>query len=861
MNNKNIKDELIKLSNAVFCTADSVMICDSKGVIEYVNPAFERLTGYVKEEVIGKTPKILNSGKHDFSFYEKLWNTIISGKVFRTEFINKTKYGQLYSQAETITPIVDENGSVTSFVSTGRDITEHKRLEEIQLERESERRFRIMSDSAPVMIWMADADKKFNFFNKGWLDFTGCTIDLEKEDGWQVNVHPDDLQKLLELHLTSFEYRVEFKMEYRHKRADGAYRWLLTKGVPRFNQAMGFVGYIGACVDITDRKKAEKSIYSIIAKHTDGILVVDMDGIVRFANPAAEMIFKRKMKRLIGENFGLPVVSGEITELDIVRADGDLGVAEMRIDTTEWEGELAHLVSLRDITKRKRAEESLRNSKANLAEAQHIAHLGSWDLDVANNKFYCSKEIFNIFGLTEDKLELNYDEFMLIVHPDDREYLQKAVSTALQNKKPYNIDHRIVQPDGAERVVREQAKVTFDDSGVATRMNATVLDITENRHMENELSKAQKLESIGILAGGIAHDFNNILTAILGNTNLAMIYAEENKKVCDCLGKIEKATKQARDLTQQLLTFSKGGAPVKKTIFINGLIKDSAELALRGASVICKFSIDDDVWPVDADEGQLNQVINNLVINAVQAMPDGGKIEICVKNINESDSAFVSTLEHGRYIKIAVKDNGIGIENNKLISIFDPYFTTKEHGSGLGLATSYSIIKNHGGLITVESEKGRGTTFSVYLPASIKSVQKEDKGEIKQPVGSGKILIMDDEDVIRDTSCQLLRYIGYEVESAEDGKEAIELYKNAKSSGKPFDVVIMDLTVPGGMGGRETVRLLHGIDPAAKAVVFSGYSNDPVMAKHRDYGFCGVITKPFKLNEMNDLLMSVISVA
>ncbi|MDQ3969483.1 MAG: ATP-binding protein, partial [Thermoproteota archaeon] len=383
-------------------------------------------------------------------------------------------------------------------------------------------------------------------------------------------------------------------------------------------------------------------------------------------------------------------------------------------------------------------------------------------------------------------------------------------------------------------------------------------DTTEHRRMEEERLRAQKLESLGILAGGIAHDFNNMLTAILGNVSLAKIRMNSENKAYTRLTEAERACLRASDLTQQLLTFSKSGAPVKRIALIEDLIRESATFAIRGSKARCEYSIAEGLWLVEIDEGQISQVINNLVINADQAMPEGGEVRIVAENIslNTEDGVL---LKEGKYVRITVQDQGIGIPQENLTKIFDPYFTTKHTGSGLGLAVVYSIIKNHGGYIGVESEVGKGTKFYIYLPAYDKA--EIDKGNLVEERlihGRGRILIMDDEQIIREVAGEMLSQIGYEVEFARDGMEAVELYKRAKECNRAFDAVIMDLTIPGGMGGREAVKKLRDIDPGIKAIVSSGYSNDPVMAEYGKYGFGGVVAKPYKIKELSEVLDRVI---
>jgi len=380
-----------------------------------------------------------------------------------------------------------------------------------------------------------------------------------------------------------------------------------------------------------------------------------------------------------------------------------------------------------------------------------------------------------------------------------------------------------------------------------------IRDVTRRKRMEEELLKVQKLESIGILAGGIAHDFNNILTATLGNISLARMYedpADKDRRLIEA----ERASMQARDLTQQLLTFSRGGAPVLQNTSITELIKDCASFVLRGSNVRCDLSIPDDLWPVRVDEGQISQVINNIVINADQAMPEGGIIKVCAENM-AIGMEHALPLKNGEYIRISIADQGIGIKEEYLRKIFDPFFTTKQKGNGLGLATSYSIVKNHSGHITVESEMGIGTTFRIYLPACPEEVLTDrEEVKVKLVMGEGKVLVMDDEKRIRDLAEEMLSSLGYSITTAVDGSEAVEIYQEAMESGTPFGAVIMDLTVPGGMGGKEAIRKLIEVDPEVRAIVSSGYSNDPIMSDFREYGFSGFIAKPYRVGELSAAL-------
>lgn len=385
-----------------------------------------------------------------------------------------------------------------------------------------------------------------------------------------------------------------------------------------------------------------------------------------------------------------------------------------------------------------------------------------------------------------------------------------------------------------------------------------IRDITVRQRFELELERASRLESIGILAGGIAHDFNNILTAIMGNITLAMLDTEGMAVVERYLQEAERATLRARDLTQQLLTFSKGGDPVRDVVALPEIIREVAEFALHGSRVKCEYNLPAELWPADADKGQLGQVVQNLVINAVQAMPEGGSIRISAAN-EEIGPEPRKPLAPGHYVRISVSDTGAGIKAEHLARIFDPYFTTKQHGSGLGLTTVYSIIRKHQGYIEAESELGHGTTFSFWLPAR-PEMGREAAAEAGEPVRrmTGRVLFMDDEEPISAMAEMLLRRLGFEVELARDGSETVQKFSKAHAAGRPFDLVVLDLTVPGGVGGREAVEQLRRIEPAVKAIVSSGYSSDPVLANFRAYGFCGMVAKPYRVEDFARVLRTAL---
>ncbi len=418
----------------------------------------------------------------------------------------------------------------------------------------------------------------------------------------------------------------------------------------------------------------------------------------------------------------------------------------------------------------------------------------------------------------------------------------------------------LVSRSGEEHLISDSGAIVQGIDKEPLGIVVVFRDITESMMMEQELLKAKQMESLGLLAGGIAHDFNNYLTAMLGNITLARRDAEEGTDLATRLSDAEKATLRAKELAQLLLTFSKGGHPVRQPSFLEDILRESAEFALHGSSVTCSYRIPEDLLPAEVDRVQMGQVVSNLVINAVQAMKDSGRISIEAENLPPGQGPDGSR-EGDRYVRITVRDDGPGIPSDVLPHVFDPYFSTRSEGSGLGLASAYSIVSQHGGTITVSSEPGEGTVFSIYLPATDKAPKREEQTQVTDRERlSGRILVMDDDETVREVAGMMLQLLGCSVEYAREGGEALEAYRMAMSRECPFDAVIMDLTISGGMGGRETIGRLLDIDPDARVLVCSGFTNDPVMADYGEYGFRGMVAKPYSLEELAEALGRVLTV-
>lgn len=749
-------------------------------------------------------------------------------------------------------------------------------------------------------------------------------------------------------------------------------------------------------------RDSESRFRGLFEASLEGILIVTEDGNVIEANPAAATLFGHAPGELVGRRISDLVDIPESSwpnaiprdallrlETDCARKDGSTFAAEVVARRQLYRDHPAVVVAVRDVTERKKADESIRQSERRLRDMLESVHLISAMLDGRGRITFCNDFLLQLSGWSREAV-IGQDWFDVFVPPEDREaHRRRFASNLVSGRSSSHMTTELLLKDGSRRMIswnitvltdevgravgtasigeditdrmraqatlaaeRERLAVTLrsiadgviatDAEGRITLLNKvaedltgwtekeargrmitdvldfpqgegsqthpvhrvlaegkaldfrndTILvtrsdkelmvehsvspirdaqgvtmgavlvfrDVTEKQRLERELQRASKLEAIGLLAGGIAHDFNNLLTAIGGNISLASLSLEADEEAKESLAEAEKATYRARDLTQQLLTFAKGGAPIKETASLVELLRDSTGFALRGLPVRCHFDIAEDLWPVEVDRGQISQVVNNLVMNAVEAMPTGGFIKVSAENVRVDGDEVA--LPPGDYVRVVVQDHGVGIPPDRMDRIFDPYYSTKEGGSGLGLATTYSIVRRHNGHIEVESQIGVGSTFRVYLPALPNAVRQQRPEPAPPPVlqgRRGRILVMDDEETVRRVVKKTLERLGYEVAVVAEGEAAIQAYLEARGSGEQYDAVIMDLTVPGGMGGKEAARALRSVDPKACIIASSGYSNDPVMSESAAYGFSGVIAKPYRPTELDELLRRVMA--
>jgi PAS domain S-box-containing protein len=553
-----------------------------------------------------------------------------------------------------------------------------------------------------------------------------------------------------------------------------------------------------------------------------------------------------------------------LIECVAARQDGSTFPAEVSVSRWTSHGSAYQTVIVRDITARKKVQAALAEEKSRLEATLGAVADGVISFDARGNALLLNHAAERMCGWSREESggKRGKDILMLRDPETDAPCFDRVFKSAIGGET-VEYDFLILESrQGARRDVALSGAPMHDTGGAITGVVLAFGDITDKRRLEDEIFRARKLDSLGVLAGGIAHDFNNILTGIITNLFMAKTALRPEAEPYAMIAEAEQAAFRASRLTKQLLTFSEGGEPVKESASMSELIQDSAGFCLSGSNVDSNLDIPDDLWAVEIDRGQIDQVLNNLILNAKQAMPEGGTVSIRACNMTVSDRVSEATEAHvplapGSYVKVSVADTGPGIEQEHLGRIFDPYFTTRDGQAGLGLATVYSIVQKHGGFITAKSAPGKGATFIFYLPA-IPNRTESHPPQLESIGGKRRVLVMDDDEVIRSVVVRLLKRAGMDVTAVAEGGSAIDAYREALARGNRYDVVLMDLTVKGGMGGKEAMKRLLEVDPSARVIVASGYANDPIMANFREYGFVNVLRKPFNVNDFIRVIVEVI---
>jgi two-component system cell cycle sensor histidine kinase/response regulator CckA len=601
----------------------------------------------------------------------------------------------------------------------------------------------------------------------------------------------------------------------------------------------------------------------------------DAKGVYLGYNKAFQEYFGLKHDNYVGKTvFDLPISHDEAmlhhsVDVDLIRLSGNrtyeasASCPDKSIRYTiakkatfhKADGMIGGIVGvITDITELKKAEEALKESKArfeDLSEAsfETVIFIENGIIIDVNQRFY------EMFGYNDNEIIGRdvLDTIALGVRTLSKEMI------AAQSGETY--ETMGLKKDGTTFPIEVHPR-ELHLRGRNIRISV-IRDLTEQKNMEEEVLKSKNLQSVGTLAGGIAHDFNNLLMAIVGNISLAKMSVSQDGKITEFLSEAERIAFMGKNLTQQLLTFSRGGDPIRKIVFVGTMLRDVTDKILGSSPVRPRYTIPMDLFPVEVDEDQMKQVIRNMVMNAKEAMPSGGTIVISCENVNVTPQNKLPLIKED-HVKISIHDEGVGITEDNMSKIFDPYFTTKgmgsEKGVGLGLAICYSIVRKHNGYILVDSAPGEGTTFQIYLPATKKNIIEVCIEEKVAGHGKGRVLIMDDEEMILKIAKELLQLMGYEVTTAQSGEETIGFYRQAMELKKPFDAVLLDLAIPGGMGGKEVMQELITIDPHVKAIISSGYLNDPVVRDFKRYGFSGMLTKPYEATDLDDKLQNIIKI-
>ncbi len=791
-------------ASLVESVSDAIISSDADYKILSWNKAAEEMYGWRAEEVIGRPVMDITKSVLVSETPEKIREALDRDNHWRGEAVHERKNGDKINVMISVSLMRDNNGKEIGAVTTFKDITERHKAETAI--HQSEERFRRIFQAGPLGIGLSDLDYKFIMVNSRFCRLYGYSENELVGRTFRDISFPEDVSKdtpnLQKLVSGEFTY---YNTEKRYKKKNGGVFWgSLTVTLIRDNDGKP-QGFLAMVEDITPRKQSEERI-----NHLNLAL--------RSIRNVDQLITREKDRdRLIQGICDSLVSSGSFENAWIVLTDE-------ACRPVNWAQSKNSNFPRIDLLKLKElpscAQKALKQNKVIVIEDPYKQCQGC---PIIGEK----REVGSITVKLESEGEI-----------------YGVLCASMPRRLLFGEDEKSLLDEVADDIAFALRDISL---GAAKEL------------LQQEQQRAAKLESIGTLAGGIAHDFNNLLTGIIGNIGLAKSFLPPDGSVYEVLDEAEKAAARSRNLTQQLLTFARGGAPIKKIINAVNIIKDSAAFALRGSKVKLELSLPDDLWLIEADEGQIGQVIHNLVINADEAMPGGGTLHITAGNLKLSKAGRLP-LPAGNYIEIDVKDTGTGISPEHLQKIFEPYFTTRHQGSGLGLTSAYSIIKSHSGALLAESTLDQGSTFRIYLPASKKTAKGEKKVAAKQSTqAGGKVLVMDDDEVIRKMLKNMLNLAGFEVEVTADGAEALEKYKQSLAANNPFSAVIMDLTVPGGMGGKEAIKALLEIDPKAAAIVSSGYATDPIMSEYKKYGFSAVIAKPYSIKQLQETITGLIS--
>ncbi|MBU2511200.1 PAS domain S-box protein [bacterium] len=853
---------------AVEYSSDAIGMSDPTGKHWYQNKSFNELFGD-----IGQDPPA--SAYVDEKVGREIFETIMAGGQWTGEVEMHSRKGNILNILLRAYAIKNEQNQIIGLVGTHTDMTLQKQAEKALLE--SEQKYRAVVENTPDLLYRTDLNGIITFMSSSVYRLSGYTVQeaIGMKMAEEVYAFPEERHAFME-ELKKQGAVKNFQAGL--KRKDGSIWWASTNAHFFKDKNGNIAGVEGITRDITDTKQAEAALkqseerfkmagkvsYDLIYEwdvKTDSLVWFgDIDTLLGFekgeisSNIAAwlDLIHSDDLPKLENAVEHHRTATNPIHyEYRIKRKDGSWRYwADNALPLLDEAGLPFKWVGVcTDITSRKQSEQALRESEQRMRAILEA----SPDPMVMYNKdghpLFVNPAFIEVFGWTMEELRGRLIPF---VPEDQKTKTSERIKEIYIQGKPVKFETKRFAKDGRILDILLSAAVAKGNDDEPTGMVVILADITERKALEAQFEQAQKMESIGTLAGGIAHDFNNLLGGIFGYLDIAR-KKEKDPEIAEYLNKAFSASERAEGLTHQLLTFSKGGAPIKKVGPLVPFLQETAHFALSGSNVSCSFDIPDDLWMCDFDKNQIGQVIDNIIINAHHAMPSGGKIQISAVNVILQENEQVG-LKPGNYVKISISDSGTGIPEKYISKIFDPFFTTKQKGSGLGLATGYSIIKKHDGIITVDSKPGVGSTFFIFIPAS--EIQKTEASAIYQKSyqGSGNILVMDDDEILKRMMVDMLEDMGFTPFITDEGQQALDEFKRSKEQGTPYQAVILDLTIRGGMGGKETVKEIRKIDANIPVFVASGYSEDDAIANPEEYGFTDSLKKPFGIDQLAEIL-------
>ncbi len=872
-----------KYRNILETMEEAYFETDLKGSYRFFNPAMCRIVGYEPDELTGmdfRTITAPESAKNILNHYRKMSGPEANAGTLITEIIRKDGSRRIMELSLSI--LRGASGEPTGYRGIGRDVTE--RIQTQKSLRESEQRYRLLAENLTDVIWVLDLHLKHTYVSPSVEHLRGYPPEEAVRQSLEEFLTPDSYKKVLDIFGREFSRATQGlrhprewtqSIEVEMFRKDGSTIWTEVKASLLYDDQGRPEGILGITRDITERKKAEQALkeseeyYRAIFEHTataNMILAEDTTVLSANANFEKTMGYSKKdienkmswTKFVVDEDLAVMM---ERHKARRINPESVPGTYEFRGLTRSGEirtfflsvevipGTTNSVASLFDITDRKKAEDDLRQSEERLRDMVRLLPETVFEADLDGKITFVNEPSFDRFGFTRQDVEKGLS-LMKILVPEDRERALENFRKIIRGDSLGLIEYVAQKKDGTRFPVMAHTARIFKE-GKPVGLRGFLIDISEKKAMEDQLLRAQKLEAIGTLAGGIAHDFNNLLMGILGNISLMLMHMDHEHPFYERLKNMEEYVQKGSDLTRQLLGFARGGKYEVRTTHLGKFVARSAEVFGRTRKEISiHHQAAQDLWYVDVDRGQMDQVLLNLFVNAWQAMPGGGNLYISVENaeLTGQDVAGFG-VQPGRFVKLTVKDTGIGMDEATRSRIFEPFFSTKKRGrgTGLGLASVYGIIKNHGGFIRVESEKGVGSSFILHLPASEKKADEEDHLESKPDQGRGTILIIDDEEMIVDVGSQMLQRLGYSVLTAGGGRTGIDIFDHKAES---IDLVILDMIMPD-LSGRETFEALRRRNPAVNVLLSSGYSLDGQAKELLTEGCRGFIQKPFTMAELS----------